>query len=35
MAQTLVNICMDEELKKDMEQTCQKHGMNMAVVIDW
>lgn len=30
MAQTLVNIRMDEELKKNMEQTCQELGMNMT-----
>ena len=33
MAQTLVNIRMDEELKKNMEQTCQEHGMNMTTAI--
>ena len=30
MAQTLVNIRMDEELKKSMEATCQELGMNMT-----
>ena len=30
MAQTLVNIRMDEELKKNMEKTCQELGMNMT-----
>ncbi len=30
MAQTLVNIRMDEELKKNMEQTYQELGMNMT-----
>ena len=33
MAQTLVNIRMDEELKKNMEQTCQELGMNMTAAI--
>lgn len=33
MAQTLVNIRMDEELKRSMEQTCQELGMNMSTAI--
>lgn len=33
MAQTLVNIRMDEELKKNMEQVCQELGMNMTTAI--
>ena len=33
MTQTLVNIRMDEELKKNMEQTCQELGMNMTAAI--
>ena len=33
MAQTLVNIRMDEELKKNMERTCQELGMNMTTAI--
>lgn len=33
MAQTLVNIRMDEELKKNMEQICQELGMNMTTEI--
>lgn len=33
MAQTLVNIRMDEELKKNMEQTCQELGMNITTAI--
>ncbi|GFI29770.1 MAG: type II toxin-antitoxin system RelB/DinJ family antitoxin [Lachnospiraceae bacterium] len=33
MAQTLVNIRMDEELKKNMEQICQELGMNMTTAI--
>lgn len=28
MAQTLVNIRMDEKLKKNMEQTCQEQALN-------
>lgn len=30
MAQVLVNIRMDEELKKNMEQTCNALGINMT-----
>ncbi len=33
MASTLVNIRMDEELKKSMEQTCQELGMNMTTAF--
>ena len=33
MAQTLVNIRMDEELKKSMEKICQELGMNMTTAI--
>jgi len=33
MAQTLVNIRMDEDLKKSMEQTCQDLGMNMTTAF--
>jgi DNA-damage-inducible protein J len=33
MAQTLVNIRMDEELKHNMEQTCQELGMNMTTAF--
>ena len=33
MAQTLVNIRMDEELKRNMEQLCQELGMNMTTAI--
>ena len=33
MAQTLINIRMDEELKRNMEQTCQELGMNMTTAI--
>lgn len=33
MAQTLVSIRMDEELKKSMEQTCAELGMNMTTAF--
>jgi DNA-damage-inducible protein J len=33
MAQVLVNIRMDEDLKKSMEQTCQLLGMNMTTAF--
>lgn len=33
MAQTLVNIRMDEELKQTMEQTCRDLGMNMTTAF--
>ncbi|MDE7423702.1 MAG: type II toxin-antitoxin system RelB/DinJ family antitoxin [Lachnospiraceae bacterium] len=33
MAQTSVNISMDEELKENMEQTCQELGMNMTTAF--
>lgn len=33
MAQTSINIRMDEELKKSMEQTCQELGMNMTTAF--
>ena len=33
MAQTLVNIRMDEELKKSMEQTCKELGMTMTTAF--
>lgn len=33
MAQTLINIRMDEELKKNMEQTCQELGMNLTTAF--
>ena len=29
MAQAMVNFRMDEELKKNMEQTCKEMGINM------
>lgn len=34
MAQTLVNIRMDEDLKKNMEQICQELGMNEKIWFD-
>lgn len=33
MAQTLINIRIDEELKKSMEKTCQELGMNMTTAF--
>ena len=33
MAQALVNFRMDEELKKDMEETCRDLGMNMTTAF--
>jgi DNA-damage-inducible protein J len=33
MAQVLVNIRMDEDLKKSMEYTCQSLGMNMTTAF--
>ena len=33
MAKTMVNIRMDEELKKNMEQTCQELGLNMTTAF--
>ncbi|MDR1156842.1 MAG: type II toxin-antitoxin system RelB/DinJ family antitoxin [Oscillospiraceae bacterium] len=33
MAQVLVNIRMDEGLKKSMEHTCQALGMNMTTAF--
>ncbi|BBB89982.1 MAG TPA: type II toxin-antitoxin system RelB/DinJ family antitoxin [Methylomusa anaerophila] len=33
MAQALVNIRMDEELKKNLEQTCNELGMNMTTAF--
>ena len=33
MAQVLVNIRMDEDLKKSMELTCQSLGMNMTTAF--
>jgi len=33
MAQVLVNIRMDEDLKKSMEHTCRDLGMNMTTAF--
>jgi len=33
MPQVLVNIRMDEDLKKSMERTCQSLGMNMTTAF--
>jgi DNA-damage-inducible protein J len=33
MAQVLVNIRMDEDLKKSMEETCRTLGMNMTAAF--
>ena len=33
MAHVLVNIRMDEDLKKSMEQTCQDLGLNMTTAF--
>jgi DNA-damage-inducible protein J len=33
MAQVLVNIKMDEDLKRSMENTCQSLGMNMTTAF--
>ncbi len=33
MAQTLVNIRMDEKLKKSMEETCYELGMTMTTAF--
>jgi len=33
MAQAMVNFRMDEELKKNMEQTCQELGMSMTTAF--
>lgn len=32
MAQAMINFRMDEELKKNMEETWKKHGRNMQGV---
>lgn len=33
MAQAMVNFRMDEELKKDMEQTCKEMGLSMTTAF--
>lgn len=34
MAQTLVNIRMDEEIKKEMEKTCKELGITMSTAFN-
>lgn len=33
MAQAMVNFRMDEDLKKDMEETCKKMGLTMTAAF--
>lgn len=33
MAQTSINIRMDKELKKSLDETCQELGMNLTTAI--
>ena len=33
MAQTMINFRMDEELKKNMEETCRKMGISMTAAF--
>ncbi len=33
MAQTLINVRMDEELKREFDRVCNELGMNMATAI--
>ena len=33
MAQTLINVRMDEELKRDFDMVCNELGMNMTTAI--
>lgn len=33
MAQTLINVRMDEELKRDFDTVCNELGMNMTTAI--
>lgn len=33
MSQTLLNIRIDEDLKKNMEQTCKELGLNMSTAF--
>lgn len=33
MAQTMINFRMDEELKKNMEQTCKEMGLTMTAAF--
>lgn len=34
MAQTLVNVRMDEEVKKSMEETCKELGITMSTAFN-
>lgn len=34
MAQTLVNVRMDEDVKKSMEETCKELGMTMSTAFN-
>lgn len=34
MAQTLVNVRMDEEVKKEMEETCKELGITMSTAFN-
>lgn len=34
MAQTLVNVRMDEEIKKEMEETCKELGITMSTAFN-
>ena len=34
MAQTLVNVRMDEEVKKKMEETCKELGITMSTAFN-
>ncbi|MBO6232702.1 MAG: type II toxin-antitoxin system RelB/DinJ family antitoxin, partial [Clostridia bacterium] len=34
MAQTLVNIRMDEELKKNMDEICKELGITMSAAVN-
>ena len=34
MSQTLVNVRMDEEVKKEMEKTCKELGMTMSTAFN-
>lgn len=34
MAQTLVNVRMDEEIKREMEETCKELGITMSTAFN-
>ena len=34
MAQTLVNVRMDEEVKRSMEETCKELGITMSTALN-